>query len=181
MRKVLLALSVGLAAAAGTAEAQNVHINPTNGFIAQAVKVPAGSEMLYVSGITPDPVQGAPADRPMGDTKTQTISVLTKIQDIMKAQGYELGDSVMMRVLLVGDPTKGGTMDFAGMMEGYNQFYGPLKNKPARITSQVASLVRPGMMVEIEVMMRVLVDSRDGRLAGAVRWGSRIGSSWDSQ
>jgi enamine deaminase RidA (YjgF/YER057c/UK114 family) len=42
-------------------------------------------------------------------------------------------------------------MDFAGMMEGYNQFYGPLKNKPARITSQVASLVRPGMMVEIEV------------------------------
>ena len=57
----------------------------------------------------------------------------------------------MMRVLLVGDPAKGGGMDFAGMMEGYTQFYGPLKNKPARITSQVAALVRPGMYAEIEV------------------------------
>ena len=57
----------------------------------------------------------------------------------------------MMRVLLVGDPAKGGGMDFAGMMEGYTQFYGSLKTKPARITSQVAALVRPGMYAEIEV------------------------------
>jgi enamine deaminase RidA (YjgF/YER057c/UK114 family) len=151
MRIAFLAALAAGAMLAGAAQAQNVHINPTNGFIAQAVKVPAGSEMLYVSGITPDPVQGAPATAPFGDTKTQTLSILKKIEDIMKGQGYELGDSVMMRVLLVGDPAKGGGMDFAGMMEGYNQFYGPLKNKPARITSQVASLVRPGMMVEIEV------------------------------
>jgi len=150
MRKILLSAAL-LTLAAGAAQAQNVHVNPTNGFIAQAVKVPAGSETLYVSGITPDPVQGAPAATPFGDTKTQVISILTKIQGIMKAQGYELGDTVMMRVLLVGDPAKGGGMDFAGMMEGYNQFYGPLKNKPARITSQVASLVRPGMFAEIEV------------------------------
>ncbi|MBU1377231.1 MAG: RidA family protein [Alphaproteobacteria bacterium] len=150
MRKVLLP-AVLFALAAGAAQAQNVHVNPTNGFIAQAVKVPAGSETLYVSGITPDPVAGAPAATPFGDTKTQVISILTKIQGIMKAQGYELSDSVMMRVLLVGDPAKGGGMDFAGMMEGYNQFYGPLKNKPARITSQVAALVRPGMFAEIEV------------------------------
>ena len=150
MLKAILS-AVLLALAAGAAQAQNVHLNPTNGFIAQAVKVPAGSEMLYVSGITPDPVPGAPAATPFGDTKTQVISILTKIQGIMKSQGYELADSVMMRVLLVGDPAKGGGMDFAGMMEGYTQFYGPLKNKPARITSQVASLVRPGMFAEIEV------------------------------
>jgi enamine deaminase RidA (YjgF/YER057c/UK114 family) len=150
MRQVLLP-AVLLALAAGAAQAQNVHINPSNAFISSAVKVPAGSEMLYVSGITPDPVAGAPAATPFGDTKTQVISILTKIQGIMKAQGYELGDSVMMRVLLVGDPAKGGGMDFAGMMEGYNQFYGPVKTKPARITSQVAGLVRPGMYAEIEV------------------------------
>ena len=107
--------------------------------------------MLYVSGIIPDVVAGAPAATPFGDTRTQVISVLTKIEAIMKAQGYGLGDTVMMRVLLVGDPAKGGGMDFAGMMEGYNQFYGPLKTKPARITSQVAALVRPGMYAEIEV------------------------------
>ena len=67
------------------------------------------------------------------------------------AQGYVWEDVVMMRVLLVGDPAKGGGMDFAGMMESYNAVYASLKNKPARITSQVAALVRPGMMVEIEV------------------------------
>jgi len=150
MHKAILP-AVLLALAAGAAHAQNVHVNPNNAFISSAVKVPAGSDMLYVSGITPDVVAGAPAATPFGDTKTQVISILTKIQGIMKAQGYELGDTVMMRVLLVGDPAKGGGMDFAGMMEGYNQFYGPLKTKPARITSQVAALVRPGMYAEIEV------------------------------
>lgn len=153
MRNVLIStLFVAAAAAfAGAAQAENLHINPSNGFISSAVKVPAGSEMLYVSGITPDPVAGAPATAPFGDTKTQTLSVLGKIGDLLKGQGYVWEDVVMMRVLLVGDPAKGGGMDFAGMMEGYNSIYGSLKKKPARITSQVASLVRPGMMVEIEV------------------------------
>ena len=151
MRNILLPAVLLAFASTGLAQAQNVHVNPGNGFISQAVKVPAGSEMLYVSGIVPDPVAGAPAATPFGDTKAQVISVLTKIEAIMKGQGYGLGDAVMMRVLLVGDPAKGGGMDFAGMMEGYNQFYGPLKTKPARITSQVAALVRPGMYAEIEV------------------------------
>jgi len=151
MHKILLPAALFALAAAGAAQAQNVHVNPNNAFISSAVKVPAGSEMLYVSGITPDPVAGAPAATPFGDTKAQVVSILTKIQGIMKAQGYELGDTVMMRVLLVGDPAKGGGMDFGGMMEAYNQFYGPLKTKPARITSQVAALVRPGMYAEIEV------------------------------
>jgi enamine deaminase RidA (YjgF/YER057c/UK114 family) len=58
-----------------------------------------------------------------------------------------------MRISLVGDPAKGGRMDFAGMMEAYNQFFGtPAQpNKPARITVQVAALAAPGMLAEIEV------------------------------
>lgn len=149
-RSVFAALALSVCAA-GAAQAQNVHVNPQNSFISQAVKVPAGSEMLYVSGITPDTVPGAPPATPFGDTKTQTLSVLNKIGAILTAQGYGFEDVVMMRVLLVGDPAKGGGMDFAGMMEGYNQVFGPLKNKPARITSQVTGLVRPGMYAEIEV------------------------------
>ena len=147
MRQLLLPAALFSLALGGAAQAQNTHINPTNGFIAQAVKVPAGSEMLYVSGITPD----LPAAAPFPDTKTQTASVLKKIGDILTAQGYGWEDVAMMRVLLVGDPAKGGGMDFAGMMESYNAVYSTLKNKPARITSQVAALVRPGMLVEIEV------------------------------
>lgn len=149
--KALLPTILAACAVAAAAQAQNVHVNPQNSFISQAVKVPAGSEMLYVSGITPDPAAGAPAATPFGDTKTQTLSILGKIGEILKAQGYGFEDVVMMRVLLVGDPAKGGGMDFAGMMEGYNQVFGPLKNKPARITSQVTALVRPGMYAEIEV------------------------------
>lgn len=152
MRHLLLSAAVLAGVAfAGAASAENVHVNPQNSFISSAVKVPAGSEMLYVSGITPDVVAGAPADRAFGDTKTQAASVLGKIGAILTAQGYGWEDVVMMRVLLVGDPAKGGGMDFAGMMESYNAVYGALKKKPARITSQVAGLVRPGMMVEIEV------------------------------
>lgn len=145
------ALAAILAALPTAGFAQNVHINPSNGFISSAVKVPAGSEMLYVSGITPELVPGAPAATPYGDTKTQTISVLKRIEGILKGQGYGWEDVVMMRVVLVGDPAKGGVMDFAGMMEGYNSIYGSLTKKPARITSQVAGLVRPGMYAEIEV------------------------------
>lgn len=150
LKHVLPTLALGLAAV-GPTHAQNLHVNPNNSFISSAVKVPAGSEMLYVSGITPETVAGAPAETPFGDTKTQTLSVLKRIGAILEGQGYGFEDVVMMRVLLVGDPAKDGKMDFAGMMEGYTSVFGPLKNKPARITSQVAGLVRPGMFVEIEV------------------------------
>lgn len=153
MRNFLIPAAVMALSVAGAARAEIVHINPTKSFIAQAVTVPAGSDMIYVSGLTPDPVAppAAGAQPVFGDTKTQTISVLTKIQKTLADAGYKLDDVVMMRVLLVGDPAKGGAMDFAGMMEGYNQFYGPIEAKPARITSQVVALARAGLLVEIEV------------------------------
>jgi enamine deaminase RidA (YjgF/YER057c/UK114 family) len=44
-------------------------------------------------------------------------------------------------------------MDFAGFMEGYNLYFGTKAqpNLPARSTMQVAALVNPGFLVEIEV------------------------------
>ena len=143
------ALLAGLAFAA-SANAQIMHVNPTKAFIAKAVTVPAGSDTIYVSGITP---QAADKSKPteLGDTKAQTISILGQIEGILKEQGYTLSDVAMMRVYLVGDAAKGGKMDFAGMMEGYNSFFGTLENKPARVTMQVASLVGPTMLAEIEV------------------------------
>lgn len=143
------ALLAGLAFAA-SANAQVMHINPAKAFIAKAVTVPAGSDTIYVSGITP---QAADKSKPteLGDTKAQTISILGQIEGILKDQGYTLSDVAMMRVYLVGDAAKGGKMDFAGMMEGYTSFFGALENKPARVTMQVASLVGPTMLAEIEV------------------------------
>ncbi|MDB5423587.1 MAG: hypothetical protein JWQ29_1003 [Phenylobacterium sp.] len=143
------ALLAGLLLAA-SAHAQIVHVNPTKAFIAKAVTVPAGSDLIFVSGITPQPADKAKPTE-LGDTKAQTVSILGQIEGILKDQGYALSDVAMMRVYLVGDPAKGGKMDFAGMMEGYNSFFGALENKPARVTMQVAGLVGPTMLAEIEV------------------------------
>jgi len=88
----------------------------------------------------------------LGDTKTQTIAALRRIQTLLKDHGASLGDIVMMRVFLVGDPAMAGKMDFAGMMAGYSQFFGTSDqpNAPARTTVQVAGLAAPGALVEIE-------------------------------
>jgi enamine deaminase RidA (YjgF/YER057c/UK114 family) len=63
-----------------------------------------------------------------------------------------LGDVVMMRVFLVAPPARSG-WTFAGMMSAYRESSAPPRNrnKPARSTMQVAGLVDPGWLVEIEV------------------------------
>lgn len=163
MRKFILPAALLALAAATPAAAQVKRIGAPTSPILQAAVVPAGTDIMYVSGITPPPVNaGAPAGTApeFGDTKTQTIGVLNRIKDILEGQGASMGDVVMMRVLLVGDPAKDGVMDFAGMMEGYRQFFANAEqpNRPARITSQVSALVAPGMMVEIEVQAAVKPD-----------------------
>ncbi len=124
--------------------------------IASVVVAPAGYDIVYVSGMTPPVVDAkAPPGSPAmyGDTKTQTVGVIGKLAEALKAQGVTLADVTMMRVYLVGDPAKDGKMDFAGMMAGYTQFFGTpdQPNKPSRVTVQVVSLAGPGMLVEIEV------------------------------
>jgi enamine deaminase RidA (YjgF/YER057c/UK114 family) len=151
----LAALACLLAAPAMAADV--VHVAAPGAAIASVVTVPAKYDMVYVSGMVPavaDPKAPAGSTATYGgDTKTQTLSVLSRIDEALKSQGVGFGDVVMMRVLLVGDPALDGKMDFAGMMAAYTQFFGTAAqpNKPARITSQVVSLVGPGMLVEIEV------------------------------
>ncbi len=156
MRVLPALLSLIPLAFAAPALAQVIHVGAPAAAIATATVVPAGYGIVYVSGQTPPPVNtAAPAGTPpeFGDTKTQTLGIMKKIQDVLKAQGLTMSDVFMMRVYLAGDPAKGGKMDFAGMMEGYNQFFGTADqpNKPARVTVQVAALVAPGMLAEIEV------------------------------
>jgi len=125
--------------------------------ISGAVVVPPNYDTIYVSGTIPKVANpNAPKGSPesLGDTKTQTISVLQQIEATLKAQKLSMADVVMMHVYLVGDPANGGKMDFAGMMEGYKQFFGTAEqpNKPARSAMQVAGLAVPGALVEIEVI-----------------------------
>jgi len=153
--KRLIALAAGLVALTGVAHAQDiVRGGDPKSPIASVVSVPAGYDTIYVSGMTPPVIdEKATGVAKFGDTKTQTLGVLGRIEAALKSQGATMADVVMMRVLLVGDPAKEGKMDFAGMMEGYKTYFGTATqpNKPARITSQIVSLVQEGMMVEIEV------------------------------
>ncbi|SNT18934.1 MULTISPECIES: RidA family protein [unclassified Azospirillum] len=153
----LIGLSM-LAAAVGTAQADGIKRTDVPNFpIASSVLVPGGSDLIFLSGTTP-PVVNKEAPKGSttvyGDTETQAFNIFTRIQETLKAQGLTMGDVVLMHVYLVGDPAKGGAMDFEGMMKAYTKFFGTAEqpNKPARSTVQIAGLVVPGMLVEIEVV-----------------------------
>jgi len=154
MRHLILLAALGVATA--PAQAQEVRrLGAAESPIAASVEVPGGSRLVYVSGSVPDPVDAAaPAGsvQRYGDTAAQTRSVLNKIQAQLGRHGLGLGDVVMMRVFLVAPPGQ-PRMDFAGMMTAYREFFGTAAqpNRPARSTMQVAGLVDPGWLVEIEV------------------------------
>lgn len=125
--------------------------------IASSVRVPAGAETVYLSGLLPDVVDAdaavGSAER-FGDTEAQTRSVIAKIRAELEAIGWGLGDVVKMNVYLVADPAKGGRMDFAGMMVAYREAFGSAAQPklPARTTVEVSALPLPGALVEIEVV-----------------------------
>lgn len=125
--------------------------------IASSVSVPAAARLVFVSGTLADVARpDAPAGsiERLGDTETQSASVLGKIAKELAASGLTMADVVKMNVFMVGDPAKGGSMDFAGLMKAYSRHFGEASggNLPARTTVQVAALPLPGALVEIEVI-----------------------------
>jgi enamine deaminase RidA (YjgF/YER057c/UK114 family) len=152
---------VACISAFGIAHSQNVVRTPLpngNDFpISAAVTVKSGTDLVFVSGamapaINKDAPKGSVAA--FGDMETQTVAVLTSIKGTLGRLGLGMGDVVKMNVFMVADPTKDNKLDFAGLMAGYTQFFGTKEqpNKPARSAVQVAALVAPGALVEIEVV-----------------------------
>ena len=110
--------------------------------------MPAGKTIIFHSGTTPaplDPKAEAGTAAYWGDTKTQALSTFARIKESLDAMKLDFGNVVAMTVYLVGDPAKGGRMDFEGFMAAYTQFFGTKEqpNLPARSTVQVAGLVAP--------------------------------------
>lgn len=159
LNSVCCAGILGLCLLAGsTAGADGIVRRQQGAFpIATTVSIPAGAELVFVSGTLADPVKpDAPAGsiERLGDTEAQTASVLAKLAKALEAAGLGLGDVVKMNVFLVGDPAQGGRMDFDGLMRAYSKFFGTpaQQNVPARTTVQVVALPMPGALVEIEVV-----------------------------
>lgn len=154
-----LLLCVGVVAVAQAADAVvRTPLPDGNPFpISAAVTVPAGFDTVYVSGALPSIAnKDAPKGsvEAYGDMPTQAESALTNIKASLAKLGLGMGDVVKMTVFMVGDSTKDNKLDFAGLMAAYTKFFSTAEqpNKPARSAVQVAALVAPGALVEIEVI-----------------------------
>ena len=154
MKNIMIAGVFAVMGMAAQAQVVVKHIQSEKSLIATGVWA---GDTFYLSGqlaspVTPaDAAKGTPAD--FGDTKAQAFSALTKIQALLKEQGLDMKDVVKMTVFLAADP-KLGKLDFAGLQASYTQFFGTKEqpNKPARSAMQVAALVSPTALVEIEVI-----------------------------
>jgi enamine deaminase RidA (YjgF/YER057c/UK114 family) len=118
-----------------------------------------GGDTLYVSGwLDPDM-------KIHTDTKSQTLGIIKDLQKLLESQNLTLGDVVMMRVYLGGDPAKGGKIDILGARAAYSQFFGTKDqpNKPACTTVQVVlpSAAR-GALVEIDIVAVRSTPQSDG-------------------
>jgi len=165
---MLLAFIAGAAATGGAVvQAQDVRrVGPPQFPISSSVEVPPGSRLVYVSGTVPDAVDASAPPGSIqryGDTAAQTRSVLRKIEAELRQHDLSLRDVVMMRVFLVAPPGQ-SRMDFAGMMAAYRDFFGTEAQpmRPARSTMEVAGLVDPGWLVEIEVTAAAPAADRRG-------------------
>jgi enamine deaminase RidA (YjgF/YER057c/UK114 family) len=122
--------------------------NPSGADLPFSQAVWAG-DTLYVSGwLDPD-------IKTHTDTKSQAVGILKDIQKFLESQNLTMGDVVMMRVYLGGDPAKGGKMDITGARAGYSQFFGTKDqpNKPACTTVQVVLPAGDrGGLIEIDVV-----------------------------
>ncbi len=123
--------------------------------ILSSVEVPASKNLVFLSGQVPSPTNpDAPREqRVLGDMETQTMSVLTKIEDHLKSLGLSMGDVIKAQAFLVADPvTK--KVDRDGFNKAFAKFFGTEKqpNKPARSAFEIAGLGSPTMFVEIEVI-----------------------------
>jgi enamine deaminase RidA (YjgF/YER057c/UK114 family) len=154
------AASVCTISTAASAEGEVVRIkrNPS-ALILDAARVNAGADVIYVSGQLPSPLDPAmpmsevDSVEDMGDTRAQTVSTLGKIREILATQGFSMGDVVKLTLFVAADP-RTGTMDFAGVNAGFREFFGTAENPEtvARSTFQVAGLVGPYYLIEIEAV-----------------------------
>ncbi|EKT60321.1 RidA family protein [Providencia sneebia] len=156
MRYKTLLLSLPFILGVASANADGVINHKLPGMpISESVEISATNDIIFLSGKVPtkiskDAPEGVLAS--YGNTEVQTVNVMKQIEKNLADLGLTLNDVVKMQVFLVGGEETNGTMDFAGFMAGYTQFYNDKSEKlPARSAFQVAKLANPAWRVEIEV------------------------------
>jgi enamine deaminase RidA (YjgF/YER057c/UK114 family) len=125
--------------------------------ISAGVAFPKDAAFYFTSGTVPPAVNlEAPAnsrDR-FGDTYTQAVNTLKRVEELLKSEGLSLKDVAFLICYLVPDPVLGGQVDYQGWFRAYGEFFNNAQNpvKTARSTLGVQGLVNPGWLVEIEAI-----------------------------
>lgn len=153
-----LAMGLMMLTAASSAQAAEGelirHKLPNSDFpISLAVEVPANKTVVHLSGQVPTVIDEK-ADpnslKAFGTIEEQTVSTLKAIEKNLESLNLTMSDVYRMQVFLVAEE---GKVDFSGFMKGYTQFFGTKEqpNLPVRSAVEVAALVNPGWLIEIEV------------------------------
>lgn len=120
------------------------HVVPVAGFT-QAVRAPAGSQLIFVSGVTARDEEGNVAD--LGDVAAQTRRVLRALTSILAEAGATL-DDVVKTVTYMRNME-----DHAAMHEVRREFFGD--HPPASSTVEVSRLYHPDQLIEIDAIAAV--------------------------
>ena len=146
--KALLIVTAALAAWTSPALAQNavVRDNPSGLFTSprftNVVEVPAGTSLVFVSGLT---AQGPDGVAPK-DAQGQAQAVFRNLRTALAARGLTPADVIQVRGFLV---------DIQTTLPAYRQaagdFFGTAP-PPASAVVGVAGLVRPDLLLEVELV-----------------------------
>lgn len=159
MKKILLPLAAAATISSlawGQAPTDVTPYGSDESSILTGIAVPADRAQMWVSGTVPSVVnEDAPegSTEQYGDMLTQASSVFERISAVLEEAGLGLEDVVFLRVYLVADP-ESGEVDYDSFFEAYGQFFNNDENpvKTARSTMEVAGLVAPGWLVEIDAL-----------------------------
>ncbi|MFE9575138.1 RidA family protein [Nocardia sp. NPDC006044] len=126
------------------------YINPpdlmSNPAFTQAIRVPAGADILYIGG-----QNGLDSSRELvgTDLKSQTRQALANVESCLRAVGANIENVVKWTILIkAGEPLQDG---FAAFQE----VWGTRPNPPAITAAFVAGLGVPGAVVEIEAVAAI--------------------------
>lgn len=124
--------------------------------ILQGLEIPAGKKLFFTSGIVAPVLDSTATDtyKRYGDTYTQSVNTLKRIEGILKNAGLGMKDVVFMRIYVAPDPNKNRAFDFEAWLKAYQVYFNNPQNpvKVARTTLGTAALARPELLIEIEAI-----------------------------
>lgn len=130
--------------------------SPSSSPVSRAVRITAPQEIVAFSAQYPAVIDEQANPESMaafGDTATQTRTTLARVASVLKEVDMTLENLVSMQAYLVAEPGL-GKIDFAGFNQACKDFFksDEASHFPARTVVQVAGLVNPGWLIEIEIV-----------------------------